>query len=530
MQGELREQGGQGTGYATVLQPDNTLYNRLYEQAQQKKLQKAADADAYAKALKESFPEWSYLWNAQLSKEKDEWITKGGELIGKGITNPFVATDPESREFVKGISSFTARAKQSMELQTEFAKIMDDIRTRGDQYTEESKIAAVGQFYNNPLDKFLDGQVKLEPLKFKAPVTSVVATESSLVKGYNEINSGKLMSPEDAHKIASDVMLGEAHKNYVDMMKQLWADDLTESERKAFQARGVNMGDATGFTTFVADRLLDRSGVKPGDLSRVASDIASKVSVDQTGGTTEDPTSGKTVTTQSRYYNKAATRAALKSKLLNNTHWIDKEVEDGLYGNKDMNPDEKLNAATEYYMKQIDNEVSTLYTKSTTFSGQGQGGADQAMIQNANKWLADYRGNNGIQASIEAANRFVGAKIKGGEVISAVFDVPTYNYKLTISKSFFDTMGTEMPDVKDKDKFAEFVIKDQFGANAKTKILNSGDLEIVLDRTIPKEAALGFFEAAEKNRKIPYGAIPEPEVDLKKTFKPSQGGEYNDLK
>ena len=508
-----------------MLQPNNSLYDRLLEEARLSRQKKAADADAYQKALKEAIPEWSFLWNAQMSKRKDTLLTRGGDLVGKGINNPWVGTDEESRNFVKDFTAFTQDAKQSMRLQAEYEKIMDDIRTRGDQYTEESKASEIGKFYNNSLDDFLSGKVKLEPLQFKTPVTNVIATESALVKGWNEINTGKLMTPDDAYKLASDTSVGEAYKGYNESMQQLWIS-LSQNERDGYLARGVNQGDKTGFITFKADRIMDRSGVQSGDLSKIASDIAAEIKTDKSGRTYEDPTTGSTTGSQTTSFDRATTRQALKARFLRYSSLIDQDIEKGLYGSKTMNPDQKLSAALDYHMKEIENQVTTGTITSTTYSGSG-GAQTAADIENANTFVKDYRGYSGDVAALNAANRLVTQKMRGGEVAQVTFDFPTKDYRVTLSKTFLDNAQEDFPDIKDREKLTQLAIKKALGVDGKSKILENGDVQFTLSKDLPLEAVLGVYETSNKGRKIPYGAVKEPTPDANDLFDNSKG-KYDD--
>ena len=392
----------QGTGYATVPDSsliDTALLNRDAERRKQEQLDRQKVLAAH-KAMTDFDPEHWYRHDAEVQGLVSQYIDKGGQLTAKQI-DPYASTDPESIEFQKFGKKVQAYAEASKQTKEEWSKLQTLYNTKDGRDMIENW-DEIAQYYSNPSIVDIVDNKKIPPTpKFRQPLVDSQAVTMNILKGWKASSESEVMSYEQSFDLAKRALENPANTEgagggYAGMVRQTYAS-LPEDDRKAMENRGRRYG-VDGLTYFLGNQYRSLQGGTI-DFNAKAAEIArqaelSKSSVEDINGTT---------TTSERYKGgEGPIKEQLRGMLLTWIGQMERDVDNGVYGNLDNTPEENVAAGVEHYYNKV---TKPLIPSNYGVSRTNGAGSDKEVEQMSDKWYAAV--TQGTQAQKEEAIKYL---------------------------------------------------------------------------------------------------------------------------
>ncbi len=352
----------QGTGYATV--PDSQLIDTaLLNRDAERRRQEQADRQrvlAAHKAMTDFDPEHWYRHDAEVQGLIGQYIERGGQLTAKQI-DPYASTDPESIEFQKFGKKVQAYADASKQTREEWAKLQTLYNTKEgrDKIENWDEIA---QYYSNPSIVDIVDNKKVPPTpRFRQPLTDSYGAIVNTLKEWNAASKKEVMGRDDANILAAQFLANPVNTEGAGggpagMVRQNY-NSLPDEDKRAMENRGKRAG-VDGLTYFLGQQMYSmRSGQIRLD------DEAAKIG--RNAELSKSTIENGDVTTMSERYKggDVAIRRQVRTMVLTNVGQVDRDVDNGLYGNPDNSQEQNTKAAEDYYFKIAKSNIPSNYSR-----------------------------------------------------------------------------------------------------------------------------------------------------------------------
>ena len=410
----------QGQGYATVIDQRNTasyVLNRKDRLERQRLADEAKRRKASQAAFKDYDPEYFYAHDKELSAKVDNVVNKGKMLMNSGIDNPWTSTDPRAQSFQREAKETQRIAETSIQMKEHFVK-QKAIYDNPEKRAKIKNWQEVMDFYHNtsPSDVIKNG-TPFPSVQFKNPGFDTVGEFNKVVKDWQAVNKGKVMSSADADQIAKEIVANPAYQEEGSLLGAMGQQlaELGSEDKKKYKNRAEKNGTDPLFE-FTKHKVMDYSGTRI-NLAEEMANSARKIKMSEY----EKEEGGRRKSGTYLENEEEVVAAAVTSKLSEYSGQVERDVSEGLYGDPDGSIKENMDAAKEYYSKIFKNALHKKHKDVKVGSGDGS----EEFEMSENKWYEDLKSANSL-VSGHAANFLVGSedlfektKVLGASVIKS---------------------------------------------------------------------------------------------------------------
>jgi hypothetical protein len=507
----------QGEGFATTIDGRQTAMALLNRQDQQNAAAaKAAAAkkkerDAAKKEFMSFDPAYFYADHAEVAGLVENVQQEAVRLMSEeGIADVHTSANPKAMQWQANKKYVTKVAQTSKDKE---AWYMDMRKIRDDEKKASgiSNWAEIEDFaYKNSPEQILKNGVPFPKPVFKTPAFDIVGETNKITKTWQELNKDKTMSPDDAMFMTKETFSNPAANEpsgFVAKINQIY-NNLADADKKQFIAKAGKNGN-TPEEEFMAHRFLTYSGqrvdLEKEILTNVGKIGTSDVSIEE---------GKKTVSTKGVKDAENKVRKSVASTLKANDGQIERDVQDGKYGDTGNTIEENYKAAEDYYTEIGLASIDTKYKESYN---EGAGFGDKEIDMSTDVWYDELNSGDPERAQ-EAALFLYGSKSStgDGQVNSAkVMDglgIPLSGAEISESPSKIESVNN---------KFLLLDVERGFKAPPGSKVIDFDEEEI---KRLEEETGLKnvqVFELTPTNRQAFKKLYKEGVKSQKAIYEPS---------